>query len=134
MVSFPYHSHIFRDSYGSGMGIVWEASHKGVPLLGVPGITLQNTTGGRALGLLITASMKALSPRRRAHKTYSTCLQWYTLIAGLLEKSMYTKKGKTCAFVHVNFRVPSNNCHPSQELRPYEGVYQPPFSVHSDDC
>ena len=39
MGSFPYHSHIFRDSYGSGMGIVWEASHKGVPLLGVPGIT-----------------------------------------------------------------------------------------------
>ena len=28
--------HIFRDSYGSGMGIVWEAYHKGVPLLGVP--------------------------------------------------------------------------------------------------
>ena len=22
------------DSYGSGMGIVWETSHKGVPLLG----------------------------------------------------------------------------------------------------
>ena len=43
MVSFPYHSHIFRDSYGSGMGIVWEASHKGVPLLGVPGITLEFT-------------------------------------------------------------------------------------------
>ena len=21
---FPYHSHIFGDSYGSGMGIVWE--------------------------------------------------------------------------------------------------------------
>ena len=32
----PYHSHIFRDSYGSGMGIVWEAYHKGVPLLRVP--------------------------------------------------------------------------------------------------
>ena len=32
----PYHSHIFRDSYGSGMGIVWEAYHKGVPSLGVP--------------------------------------------------------------------------------------------------
>ena len=78
--------------------------------------------------------MKALSPRRRPHETYSTCLQWYTLIAGLLEKSMYTKKRTTCAFVHGNFRVPSNNCHPSQELRPYEGVYQPPFSVHSDDC
>ena len=43
MGSFPYHSHIFRDSYGSGMGIVWEASHKGVPLLGVPGITLDTT-------------------------------------------------------------------------------------------
>ena len=36
MVSFPYYSHIFRDSYGSGMGIVWEAYHKGVPLLEVP--------------------------------------------------------------------------------------------------
>ena len=23
MVSFPYYSHIFRDSYGSGMRIVW---------------------------------------------------------------------------------------------------------------
>ena len=29
----PYHSHIFRDSK---MGVVWEAYHKGVPLLGVP--------------------------------------------------------------------------------------------------
>ena len=36
MVSFPYYSHIFRDSYGSGMGIVWETYHKGVPLFGVP--------------------------------------------------------------------------------------------------
>ena len=37
MVSFSYYSHIFRDSYGSGMGIVWETYHKlGVPLLGVP--------------------------------------------------------------------------------------------------
>ena len=35
-ILFPYHSHIFRDSYGNGMGIVWEAYHKGVPLLGVP--------------------------------------------------------------------------------------------------
>ena len=35
MISFPYYSHIFRDSYGSGMGIVWETYHKGVPLLGV---------------------------------------------------------------------------------------------------
>ena len=31
-ILFPYHSHIFRDSYGSGMGIVWVRD----PLLGVP--------------------------------------------------------------------------------------------------
>ena len=42
MGSFPYHSHIFRDSYGSGMGIVWEAYHKGVPLLGVPENPIDN--------------------------------------------------------------------------------------------
>ena len=36
MVSFPYYSHIFRDSDGSGMGIVWETYHKGVRLLRVP--------------------------------------------------------------------------------------------------
>ena len=40
MVSFPYYSHIFGDSYGSGMGIVWEAYYKGVPLLGVPENTI----------------------------------------------------------------------------------------------
>ena len=32
-ILFPYHSHIFRDSCGSGRGIVWG---KGVPLLGGP--------------------------------------------------------------------------------------------------
>ena len=42
-ILFPYHSHIFRDSYGSGMGIVWEAYHKGVPLLGVPRISLDGS-------------------------------------------------------------------------------------------
>ena len=42
MVSFPYYSHIFRDSYGSGMGIVWETYQEGVPLLGVP----ENPTDG----------------------------------------------------------------------------------------
>ena len=44
-ILFPYHSHIFSDfsdSCGSGMGIVWEAYHKGVPLLGVPE-NLENT-------------------------------------------------------------------------------------------
>ena len=42
MVIFPYYSHIFRDSYGSGMGIVWEAYQKGVPLLGVPENPIDN--------------------------------------------------------------------------------------------
>ena len=44
MVSFPYYSHIFMDSYGSGMGIIWETSHKGIPLLGVPENHTDNTT------------------------------------------------------------------------------------------
>ena len=39
---FPYYSHIFRDSYRSGMGIVWEAYNKGVPLLGVPENPIEN--------------------------------------------------------------------------------------------
>jgi len=43
MVSFPYYSHIFRDSYGSGTGIVCEIYHEGVPLLGVP----ENPTEGK---------------------------------------------------------------------------------------
>ena len=44
MVSFPYYSHIFRDSYGSGMGIVWGpsgpifgVSRKQIPLINVTG-------------------------------------------------------------------------------------------------
>ena len=44
MVIFPYYSHIFRDSYGSGMGIVWEAYHKEVPLLGVPENPIESNT------------------------------------------------------------------------------------------
>ena len=36
MVSFPYYSHTIPISLGILMGIVWEAYHKGVPLLGVP--------------------------------------------------------------------------------------------------
>ena len=31
-----------RDSYGGGMGIVWEAYHKGVPLSGVPENPIDN--------------------------------------------------------------------------------------------
>ena len=31
-ILFPYHSHIFRDSYGSGMGIVWVMG----PIIGGP--------------------------------------------------------------------------------------------------
>ena len=51
MVSFPYHSHIFRDSYGSGMGIVWEAYHKGVPLLGVPENPIDPFSGANLLSV-----------------------------------------------------------------------------------
>ena len=49
MVSGPIQaSHIFRDSYGNGMGIVWEAYHKGVPCpWGVPGITLDILLGAQ---------------------------------------------------------------------------------------
>ena len=63
MVSFPNHSHMFRDSYGSGMGIVWEAyQYKGVPSLGVP----ENPTerAGDFFGLPIWSS--------RFHPTMST--------------------------------------------------------------
>ena len=40
MVSFPYYSHTTPIRIPKDMGIVWETYHKGVPLLGVPGITL----------------------------------------------------------------------------------------------
>ena len=40
MVSFPYYSHSTPIRIPKDMGIVWEAYHKGVPSLGVPGITL----------------------------------------------------------------------------------------------
>ena len=48
--SYPYYSHttpirIPKDiGNRNGMGIVCEAYHKGVPLLGVPGITLEITS------------------------------------------------------------------------------------------
>ena len=40
MVSFPYYSQTTPIRIPKDMGIVWETNHKGVPLLGVPGITL----------------------------------------------------------------------------------------------
>ena len=36
MVGFPYYSHTIPISLGILMGMLWEAYHKGVPLLGVP--------------------------------------------------------------------------------------------------
>ena len=36
MVSFPYYSHTIPIRIPKDMGIVWEAYHKQVPLLGVP--------------------------------------------------------------------------------------------------
>ena len=38
---------------GICMGIVWEAYHKGVPLLGVPGITLENINIEKTLNMTI---------------------------------------------------------------------------------
>ena len=35
-------THTIPISLGILMGVVWEAYHKGVPLLGVPGITLEH--------------------------------------------------------------------------------------------
>ena len=40
MVSFSYYSHTIPIRIPKDMGMVWEDYHKGVPLLGVPGITL----------------------------------------------------------------------------------------------
>ena len=42
MVSFPYYFHTTPTRIPKDMGMVWETYHKGVPLLGVPGITLDN--------------------------------------------------------------------------------------------
>ena len=36
----PFYSHTTPIRIPKDMGMVWEAYHKGVPLLGVPGITL----------------------------------------------------------------------------------------------
>jgi len=41
MVSFPYYSHTIPVRIAKDMGMVWEGYHKGVPLLGVPGSTLE---------------------------------------------------------------------------------------------
>ena len=49
MVSFPCYSHILRDSYGSGMGIVWETYHKEVPLLGDPENPTDEKAGPKGL-------------------------------------------------------------------------------------
>ena len=36
----PYYSHSIPMCLGILIGILWEAYHQGIPLLGVPGITL----------------------------------------------------------------------------------------------
>ena len=54
----------FRNSYGSGMGIVWETYHKGIPLLGVPGITLDIfPAGGAARSPFLCSKAMILAPR-----------------------------------------------------------------------
>ena len=47
MVSFPYYSHTTPIRIPKDMGMVWEAYHKGVPLLGVPEISLESTLQDR---------------------------------------------------------------------------------------
>ena len=42
---YPYYSHTTPIRILKDMGIVWEAYQKGVPLLGVPGITLDSWNG-----------------------------------------------------------------------------------------
>ena len=56
MVSFPYHSHIFRDSYWSGMGIVW--GPRGPMSLGVP----ENLTDHRYFDPQPRKTEKKLAP------------------------------------------------------------------------
>ena len=46
IVSFPYYSHTTPIRIPKDMGIVWKAYHKEVPLLGVPGITLEYIVKG----------------------------------------------------------------------------------------
>ena len=41
-IPYPYYSHTTPIRIPKDMGMVWEAYHKGVPLLGVPGITLDS--------------------------------------------------------------------------------------------
>ena len=45
MASFPFYSHTTPIRILKDMGMVWEAYHKGVPVLGVPGITLDSENG-----------------------------------------------------------------------------------------
>ena len=51
MVSFPYYSHTTPITIPRDMGMVWEAYHKGVPLMGVPGFSLEKLPGPNRKGL-----------------------------------------------------------------------------------
>ena len=77
MVNFPYYSHIFGDSYGSGMGIVlvWEAYHKGVPLLGVPENPIDST--GHPM------RRTSIGFQQKSHRPTAPLTEFYTPINGL---------------------------------------------------
>jgi len=49
MESFPYYSHTVLISLGILLGVVWEAYHKGVPLLGALEIPLEKGVGNLAM-------------------------------------------------------------------------------------
>ena len=65
MVSFPYYSHTIPVRIAKDMGMVWEGYHKGVPLLGVSGSTLEISS------LFIRTLSSWLSPTHTCH-----CYWW----------------------------------------------------------
>lgn len=60
-IRLPQASHKLPTVYGSGMRMVWEASQKGVPFLGVPGNSLNYYTPIGAHGKLDQMHVKTLS-------------------------------------------------------------------------
>ncbi len=67
---YPYYSHTTPTRIPKDMGIVWEAYHKGVPLLGVLGITLDN------IRIFAENSMGAIATEVGVLSSISTTPNW----------------------------------------------------------
>ena len=65
MGSFPYYSHTTPIRIPKDMGMVWEASHKGVPLLGVPEKFPYLRQGIVELHLLCKKNLRGISPTNK---------------------------------------------------------------------